>query len=101
MKVAIVSVLLITLSGLSQEPRRQSAPPVAPPAASPSGRYQIVAATLDDGISQKTQTVFLINTQTGNVWKYQEAFTATDTDGTKKIIPAAFVPVDVGAPSIR
>jgi hypothetical protein len=99
MKAAALAIVLFALTGWSQESNRQTTPPAHPPAATSAGRYQLIPATLDDGTSQRKQTVLLIDTQTGDVWKYQEAFTYTDSDGKKHTVLASFVPVPIGTPA--
>lgn len=62
-----------------------------------------MAAMLDDKVAAATKTVLLLDTATGRVWKYQEAFTTTDTEGKKSWIPAAFILVTVadGLPMMK
>ncbi|MGA3091884.1 MAG: hypothetical protein ABSD75_25025 [Terriglobales bacterium] len=96
-----VSVLLcLTLLAVGQK-----ASPKPEPA--PSSRYQLVPAQVDSLTEGTVQhTVFLLDTQTGKVWKYvasglpktlKEKDQTTDLSGgrtTVGLTPGTFVPVD-------
>jgi len=83
----------------------QKSSPKAEPAA--SSRYQLVPAQVDSLTGEKVQhTVFLLDTQTGKVWKYvasgqqkmlKDKDQTSDLSGGSTIIgltPGTFVPVD-------
>jgi len=83
----------------------QKSSPKPEPAA--SSRYQLVPAQVDSLSGEKVQhTVFLLDTQTGKVWKYvasgqpkvlKDKDQTSDLSGGSTIIgltPGTFVPVD-------
>ena len=94
MKAVLLALLLLAVPGLSQDSKRPPIPNTVLSATASSGRYQIIPVTLDDGISQRVQTVFFLDTQTGDVWKYQESFTVTDANGKKKFVPPSFILIE-------
>ena len=71
-----------------------------------SSRYQLVPAQVDSLTGEVQHTVFLLDTQTGKVWKYvasgqpkmlKEKDQTTDQSGSRTTIglpPGTFVPVD-------
>ncbi len=66
--------------------------PSANPIPDTIGRYQMTATTLDNG----EKTVFLLDTATGKVWKYQNGFTSTETGGTTPVFnPPRFISIPV------
>lgn len=93
-------VLCLILVAVGQK----SSPKPEPAAAS---RYQLVPAQVDSLTGEKVQhTIFLLDTQTGKVWKYvatgqpktlKDKDQTTDLSGGSTIIgltPGTFVPVD-------
>jgi len=97
---ATMCILLLASATLSAQQPSPKPSPTLPSSPAASGRYQLIPALLDDAASTPLKTVFLLDTQTGKVWKYQEAFTLHEQDGTTRIMPATFVSVDIGAPSL-
>jgi hypothetical protein len=96
----LCALLCLTLAAAAQKPS-----PKPEPAA--SSRYQLVPAQVDSlGGGTVQHTVFLLDTQTGKVWKYvasgqpkmlQEKDQTTDLSGSSTTIgltPGTFVPVD-------
>jgi hypothetical protein len=99
--LALCVLLCLTLAAAGQK----SSPKTAP--AAPSSRYQLVPAQVDSLTGGTVQhTVFLLDTQTGKVWKYvasgqpktlKEKDQTTDLSGgstTIGLTPGTFVPVD-------
>ena len=92
-------VLCLILVAAGQKPS-----PKPEPAA--SSRYQLVPAQVDSLTGGVQHTVFLLDTQTGKVWKYvasgqpkmlKEKDQTTDLSGgstTIGLTPGTFVPVD-------
>lgn len=78
-------------------------------AASPdlaNGHFQLQAVMVDEpngeGIVAPAHEVFLVDTDTGKVWKYQPLQWAKNKDGSYKILnPDLFVPVQVGSSPSR
>jgi hypothetical protein len=97
--LSLCVVLFLTLAAAGQK----SSPKPAPAAA--SSRYQLVPAQVDSLTGGTVQhTVFLLDTQTGKVWKYVasgEPKTLKEKDQTTYggsttigLTPGTFVPVD-------
>jgi hypothetical protein len=88
---ALVPLLINTLLS-SQAPPRPAKNPVASLASElPAGRYQMTAATLDGN----ERTVFLLDTTTGRVWKFQTGYESKDAEGKLIINPPRFVLITV------
>jgi hypothetical protein len=98
-------LLALCVFGLTLVAAGQKPSPKPEPAA--SSRYQLVPAQVDSLTGEKVQhTVFLLDTQTGKVWKYvasgqpktlKEKDQTTDLSGGSTIVgltPGTFVPVD-------
>jgi len=81
--LAMVGVAGLILVAVAQKPETQ--------AGLSGARYQIVAA--DQG--QEGKIVFMLDTQVGNVWKYQPVIAGS---GDRPTIPEAFVLVGFGMP---
>jgi hypothetical protein len=68
-------------------------------AASPdlaNGHFQLQAVIVDDSTNTPVHRLFLVDTDTGKVWRYQPVFTQADANGAPKVIAAeSFVPVPV------
>src|SRR5271170_3396551 len=81
MKRALLVLMLMVVMGSASA---QTKTPVIPnsPTLAQVGRYQLLAVETDDGLA-KEKTVFLLDTVTGTVWKYQPPFTTTDSNGKK------------------
>ncbi len=60
---------------------------------SATGRYQVISAQQE----QDGKLVFVLDTQTGSVWKYQTAMAPTDKHPS---IPEAFISVGFGEPRV-
>jgi hypothetical protein len=97
--LALCVLCLITVAG-GQKPSSKAEP-------STPSRYQLVPAQVDSLSGEKVQhTVFLLDTQTGKVWKYVasgQPKTLKDKDQTNDLsggstlvglTPGTFVPVD-------
>ena len=93
-----VLCLIVVAAGQRSSPK---------PEAAASSRYQLVPAQVDSLSGEKVQhTVFLLDTQTGKVWKYvasgqpktlKDKDQTTDLSGgstTIGLTPGTFVPVD-------
>jgi hypothetical protein len=100
--LALCVPLCLTLVAAAQNPSSKPAPPAAA-----NSRYQLVPAQVDSLTGGTVQhTVFLLDTQTGKVWKYvasgqpktlKDKDQTTDLSGGSTIIgltPGTFVPVD-------
>jgi hypothetical protein len=78
-------------------------------AASPdpaNGHFQLQAVIVDEpngeGVVAPVHEVFLVDTDTGKVWKYQPLQWAKNKDGSSRILnPDFFVPVQVGSSQPR
>jgi hypothetical protein len=96
---AVVLIFIVTTSPslFAQQPS-QTALPVEP-----SPRYQLFAASTDEPLSGPEKRVFLIDTQTGDVWEYQPPFVWTSPDGKKTVTAASFqkIPESFPAPARR
>jgi hypothetical protein len=76
-------------------------------AASPdlaSGHFQMMAAVVDElngeGNSIPTHEVFLLDTDTGKVWKFQGTVWSSNQNGKGKIyMPEMFVSIPVNKPA--
>lgn len=60
-------------------------------------RYQLVGAQVEDKVSgQTTHVVFLLDTQTGQTFRYQSPFSKKDArSGEEAMVPDIFYPVEV------
>jgi hypothetical protein len=105
MNVKSVLLALCVLLCLTLAAGQKSSPKSAP--AAPSSRYQLVPAQVDSLPGGTVQhTVFLLDTQTGKVWKYVasgQPKTLKEKDQTTNLsvgsttiglTPGTFVPVD-------
>jgi len=89
--------LTLVVSGQKSSPKPEPAN---------SSRYQLVPAQVDSLTGEVQHTVFLLDTQTGKVWKYvasgqpktlKDKDQTTDLSGGSTIVgltPGTFVPVD-------
>jgi len=55
----------------------------------------MMTATTGDLAASEEKTVFLLDTETGTVWKYHPARAIRDTNGKMVAIPAAFELISV------
>ncbi len=97
-------LIAVVALGLSLVAVGQKASPKPDPVG--SSRYQLVPAQVDSLTGEVQHTIFLLDTQTGKVWKYvasgqpktlQGKDQTTDLSGGSTIIgltPGTFVPVD-------
>jgi hypothetical protein len=90
--MAVLGCVLWIASGSAQ-------PPVAKTGGS-AGRYQLVAAELDaqiGGGDKSQHCLFLVDTQTGRVWKFQVGGMVAATNTAKPgYLPETFLPVNFG-----
>jgi hypothetical protein len=68
-----------TLSPQSQQ--TPTKPPAHTAATIRSGRYQIATASAGDPAAPEEKLSFLVDTETGRVWRYRLARTVRNTDG--------------------
>ena len=81
MKIALL-ILSLAFTVLSAQTQQSPTKPPAPAAVpTHSGRYQIAAASAGDPAAPEEKTIFLVDTETGRVWKYQLARTIRNADG--------------------
>lgn len=86
--VTLSSVMALTLVGPGQE--RRSAPAQVVPreaAPPPNGRYQLIAAEVenqDQSGNFTSHEVFLLDTQTGSLWRFQARFVSQQ--GVKSVL---------------
>jgi hypothetical protein len=90
------------LVGLSIAPFEHRAV-IASAAAPTDARFLIQNATADEpngqGEDVPTHEVFLLDTQSGKVWKFQGLVWGKDKDGTMKVFSEPrFIAIDVDAP---
>lgn len=90
MKVAGFACILslICLSVQSQQPRSDEP--------THQGRFQVIPAVVDAGAGQgegTTHELFLIDTQSGRVWRFQAEGTGKDSTGKIIEVPEGFFPV--------
>jgi outer membrane protein assembly factor BamB len=68
-------------------------------AASPDlihGNFQLQSVVVDDGKGNPVHKLFLLDTETGKVWRYQPVVVNANADGTvTTLFPESFVPVSV------
>jgi len=81
--VCVVGLMLVAFG---QKPIAKTEPSV-------TGRYQLINAQQE----QDGKIVFVLDTQSGSVWKYQTALAPTDKHSS---IPEAFISVGFGEPRI-
>ncbi len=91
MLLITISLSAISLSAAQSQQTKQVTPSTVTPYIS---RYQLISAPIEDGITSE-KTIFLLDTVTGKVWKFQTAFVSTDASGKKTSIPPFFIPIDV------
>ncbi len=74
-------------------------------AATPSTtHFQLLTSVVDEQPSGSDRLVpynrvFLLDSESGVVWKYQSGMTVTATNGTKQYVPSSFVPITVESPT--
>jgi len=64
-----------------------------PRASTQVGRYRLVTATVENGNATEP-TIFMIDTATGRVWKYQGVFEYHDKQNSG-LEPSKFIPIEV------
>lgn len=68
----------------------------SPKPLSPIQRYQMFAAQVNlIGNPDGERDIFILDTQTGQAWKYQPLQAVTDKDGSHKVLPELFYPVEM------
>jgi hypothetical protein len=76
----------------------QQSTPTASRSASPQARFQLISAEVDAGVGMGgdvTHEVFLIDTQTGKVWRFQAGGVSKDKQGNMGEVPQLFFPVNI------
>lgn len=74
-------------------------------AATPTtAHFQLLTAVVDEQPSGSDRLVpynrvFLLDSESGTVWKYQGGLAITVSDGSKQYVPASFAPVTVESPT--
>jgi hypothetical protein len=91
MRIPLLAMTVVAVGLLSAY--SQQAIPKPSSTSSPNGRYQLISAPVGEATGDST--VFLLDTATGNVWRYQPAYSAKGTDGKETIVPAMFFPIPV------
>jgi hypothetical protein len=76
----------------------QQVPPK--PTSTTGGRYQMISAQVENGNTTEP-TAFLLDTDTGKVWKYQGPFQYKTPDGKMSGEPGVFIPIEVRQPKIN
>jgi len=96
MKRSFLSIAVLILASAPVHSQQTAAKQV-----SPTGRYQLFSAVCDPLTSsdQREQCVFLLDTQTGKVWKYQGAANIKDANGKPQYLNPTFIPVGIGLPT--
>jgi|ERR1700723_1425665 hypothetical protein len=92
MKLAYLA-LPLALGLFPAQPQQFSSKPTS----TTGGRYQMISAQVENGNSTEP-TVFLLDTATGKVWKYQGPFQYKTSEGKDTAEPGAFIPVEVRQP---
>jgi hypothetical protein len=77
------------VSALAQQPTKPHPDPLTH-----QGRYQLVAATIENGQTSE-KTVFMIDTETGSVWRFQAVYFVKDGPNAGYATPESFVAVPV------
>jgi hypothetical protein len=96
--ILAVTVGLLLGAALSPFERRRVSAAVTVPA---NTHFQLLAAVVDELPSGQTDRlapynkIFLLDTESGKVWKYETARTVTRTDGSKEDFPSMFSSVAV------
>jgi hypothetical protein len=75
-----VFVLTVMLAGVLSAQQGPDASPVQRPATGPVNRYQLVTARVENDNTEEP-TVFMIDTVTGRVWKFQGPFVVRKAGG--------------------
>jgi hypothetical protein len=93
-RLLVAFLLTLSVVATAQAPQKT---------AEPTGRYMLVPAiatmyqdntkTISPGV--ESHEVFLIDTQTGRVWKLQPGILANDKDGNPHFQEASFIPISV------
>ncbi len=90
--------LTVCVGGLSTQAQQSH---VASASTKSQGQYQLVPVALDAGVGMgggTTNELFLIDTQSGKVWRYQVGGVGKKPDGTREEIPELFWPVGIVEP---
>jgi hypothetical protein len=96
MRRIFLSIAVVLLAVTSVHPQQTEAKP-----SSPTGKYQLLSAICEPEIASgqaNEHCVFLLDTQTGRVWKYQSGVAVTDADGKQQYLSPTFIPIGVGLP---
>jgi hypothetical protein len=77
---------------------------IAPPSPAKEVRYQLVSLEVDESPGGSSSAVyhevFLLDVQTGEVWRYQPASLVKNADGTHQLVPEVLIPVGRSAYSM-
>ena len=93
-----MNIRLIVLGLICALPLQGQKAPIRPPVQQPApGRYQLVSLELNDHL-EKTKSVFLLDSQTGRVWRYQPFSAGTTNDNKPINFPEVFLPIEIWQP---
>ncbi len=89
MSVILLAVLCLAWLPMQSQQSRSNEP-------TNQGRYQVIPAVVDAGAGLgggTTHELFLVDTQSGRVWRFQAEGTGKDSNGKTIEIPEGFFPV--------
>jgi hypothetical protein len=94
-RFAILAAIAIATIALAQQP-----PPSTDTTVPSIGRYQLLATSVPANTASATlppnvNTVFLLDTQTGKIWRHQSAFPTVNSARQQVINPESFYRVPV------
>ena len=95
-RISVSSLIIMLLPGLAAV--GQQSTPTASRSGLSQARFQLMSAEVDAGVGMGgdvTHEVFLIDTQTGKVWRFQPAGMSKEKQGNTGEIPQLFVPVNI------
>jgi hypothetical protein len=96
-----IALLLLSLAlgpaSLSQQPNQAT----ATTSDAPIGRYQLLAAPVENGAITPQKTVFLLDTATGRVWRFRETVVGKDESGKEIAYPPLFESIPVASLTTR
>ncbi|HXM64151.1 MAG TPA: hypothetical protein VN950_25035 [Terriglobales bacterium] len=97
MKVtALIFVVLFAALPMNGQKKSATAMPSSPTQTETSGRYQLIPAQVELGMhagEALSMQLFLVDTQTGRVWRYQPSGVVGEGKGAV-VTPEMFIPIE-------
>ena len=91
--IALYIAMAVTPAWTQQPQAPKQTPEIAK-----QNRDQLVPASVGQG-NDANRMLFLIDTQTGKVWQYQDSFTSQDENGKKVVTPPSWVGIQFLMPA--